>query len=372
MIILNEDSLDNKLENAKQLVNKLREVKDLIKLRKYESAATFLQVSKHYCITAQSHLGNSLYFKALADIYLGIQQKEQCEKACDRVYHNLVKARQKLAGEQTGDDSDIEGYFSFFVEPSSIELWKDIIRYYLCLGNPNKALSSFNELEIEIQNLIELSPSTTGINTFKETYNPFKIVFIAWGYNQLGYYQKGLDLLKCRNFNVTAFGTNIKTIIESLELMNELIDSDSPAKHLMQSLLEELKNNQEQISSKIKEQEQMFIESLDKNDFQIFIDELEKHKAFFSSIFSKLRKQLDEEALTSLNLNISDKDKIYIPPLAIITFWQTGVSLLNLGEENRGRQLINSLKSVLAEGEDKFSLQDEDAFERELVSLILS
>ncbi|MDY6898353.1 MAG: hypothetical protein SWZ49_09785 [Cyanobacteriota bacterium] len=368
MTILNEDSLDNKIENAKEFVNKLREVEELIKVRKYESAATFLQVSKPYCITAQSHLGNSLYFTALADIYLGIEQKQQCEKACDRVYHNLVKARQKLAGEQTGDDSDIEGYFSLFVEPSSIELWQDIIRYYLCLGNPNKALCSFNELEIEIQNLIELSPSTTDINTFKEIYNPFKIVFIAWGYNQLGYYQKGLDLLQSRNFDVVGFGEGLNSSIELLKMLNESENSDSPSKHLMQSLLEEFQNNQEQISSKIKEQEQMFIESIDKNDCQIFINELENHKVFFNSIFSNLRKLLDEEALTSLNLNISDKDKIYIPPLAIITCWQTGVSLLNLGEENRGRQLINSIKSVLAEGENKFSLQD--TFERELVSLI--
>jgi len=343
-------------------------VSPIIKERQYKSAMVFLQKSKPYCITAKSHLGNSLYFKALADIYLGIQQKEQCEKACDRVYHNLVKARQKLAGEQTDGDSEIEGYFSFFVEPSSIELWQDIIRYYLCLGNPNKALSSFNELEIEIQNLIELSPSTTGINTFKETYNPFKIVFIAWGYNQLGYYQKGLDLLKCRNFNVTGFGEDIKTFIELLEISHEYQESNSPSKHLIELLLEEFKNNQEQIYLKIKEQQQKFVESLEKNNFQIFINGLEKHKAYFSSIFSNFRKVVDEEILPSGSFDRLEKDKIYIPSLAIITFWQTGISLLNLGEENRGRQLISNLKSVLAEGENKFSLQD--ALERELFSLI--
>ena len=108
--------------------------------------------------------------------------------------------------------------------------------------------------------------------------------------------------------------------------------------------------------------------SLDKNDFQIFINGLEKHKAYFSSIFSNLRKVVNEELLPSGSFDRLQEDKISIPPLATITFWQTGISLLNLGEENRGRQLISNLKSVLAEGENKFYLQD--AFERELLSLI--
>lgn len=363
-----KDSLDNRLENAKQLENKLREVKELIKVRKYESALTFLQASKAYRTTAKSHYGNSLYFKALADINLNTHQKEECEKACDSVYNNLVKAREKLNGEETGSDGEIEAYFSYFVEPSSIELWQDIVRYYSCLKKPTKALWSLSQLDIEVQKSSEFSASQTAIDKFNVTLQPFKIVFTAWGYNQLGNYQKALDLLQQISFSITDFRQDITSIIELLEMVNQYQESDSPSKHLTQSLLQDLQNNQKELSSKIKEQEQMFVESLEKNDFQIFINGLEKHKPFFISFFSNLRKVADEEFLPSESLGIFDTDKIYIPPLGVITFWQTGVSLLNLGEENRGRQLISSLKGVLAEGENKFYLQD--AFERELLSLI--
>ena len=368
MTILNESSLDYRLENAKQFINQIQEAHKLLKARKYRSAVKFLQATNPLCLAAKSHYVNASYFKTLAELCLRIQKKDRCEQACNIAYHSLIGARKKIA--EGGEDDEIESYFCFFVEPSRIELWQDIIRYYLCLGNPNKALSSFYQYEIEIEEFIEFSsPPQADINTFKIHFQPFKIVFTAWGYNQLGNYQKGLDLLQSRNFNIISFGEGIKNLIQILEISDEFQkESDSPSKHLVQSSLEVIQQNQEQISSKIKEQEQMFVESLAQNDFQIFIDELEKQKVFFSSIFSNLRKLLDEEDLASLNLNIFDKDKSNIPPLAMITFWQTGVSLLNLGEENRGRELIKSIKSVLAESENKFSLQD--AFERELVSLI--
>ena len=366
MAILNENSLDYTLENAKQFVNKIQEANKLLKARKYKSAVTFLQASKPYCITAKSHYGNSLYFKALAGLCLNIQKKYRCEQACNITYRSLIEARKKIS--EGGEDDEIEFYFWFYVEPSRIELWQDIIRYYLCLGKPAKALYSLKQLDIEIQELSEFSPSQTAIDKLKITFQPFKIVFTAWGYNQLGNYQKGLDLLQSRNFYVIGFGEDIKTFIELLKICHEYQESDSPSKYLMESFLEEFQNNQEQISLKIKEQQQTFVESLKKNDFQIFINGLEKHKAYFSSIFSNLRKVVNEELLPSGSFDRLEKDKISIPPLAIITFWQTGVSLLNLGEQDKGRYLINSLKSVLAEDENKFSLND--AFERELVSLI--
>ena len=313
-----KDSLDNRLENAKQLENKLREVKELIKVRKYESALTFLQASKAYRTTAKSHYGNSLYFKTLAELCLSIQKKDRCEQACNVAYRSLIEARKKIS--EGGEDDEIEFYFWFYVEPSRIELWQDIIRYYLCLGKPAKALYSLKQLDIEIQELSEFSPSQTAIDKLKITFQPFKIVFTAWGYNQLGNYQKGLDLLQSRNFYVIGFGEDIKTFIELLKICHEYQESDSPSKYLMESFLEEFQNNQEQISLKIKEQQQTFVESLKKNDFQIFINGLEKHKAYFSSIFSNLRKVVNEELLPSGSFDRLEKDKISIPPLAIITF----------------------------------------------------
>ena len=74
---------------------------------------------------------------------------------------------------------------------------------------------------------------------------------------------------------------------------------------------------------------------------------------------SKHQLNYNEELLPSGSFDRLQEDKISIPPLATITFWQTGISLLNLGEENRGRQLISNLKSVLAEGENKFYLLDD-------------
>ena len=366
MTILNENSFDYRLENAKKFVKEIQAANKLIKLRKYKSAITLLRASKSLCIAAKSDYGNSLYFKILADLCLGIKKKDRCEQACDIAYHSLIEARKKLV--EGGEDDAIEGYFWLYVEPSRIELWQDIIKYYLCLEIPKKALCSFNQLEIEIQEFIKLSPSITARDAFKKTFNPFKVVFTAWGYNQLGYYQKGLELLQSGNFHVTIFGEDIKTTIDLLEIFNEYQESDSPSKHLIQCLLQDLKDNQEEIFSNIKEQEQMFVESLEKNDFQIFINGLEKHKFYFKSIFQNLTKVVEEENLISINFNKFDINKIYIPPLAIIHFWQTGVSLLNLRQEKKGRQLINSIKSVLSESEDKFFF--EASFDEMLISLI--